>query len=38
MVILGQCGPSGSFSLITLLFINQSGYEAFQIKAEDLSY
>ena len=36
-VIWGQCGPSGAFSLITSLFITQSGHDAYQIKAEDVS-
>ena len=37
-MIAGQCGPSGTFSLITWLLITQSGHDAYQIKAEVVSY
>ena len=37
-MIWGQCGPSGAFSLITWLFIIQSGHGTYQIKAKDVSY
>ena len=32
------CGPSGAFSLISWLFINQLGRDTYQIKAEYHSY
>ena len=33
-MIWGLCGPSGAFSMISWLFVTQSGHDAYQIKAE----